>query len=68
MVSLLGLALEKIKNKMMSVTNRKCSEILVSAAKEIHSELRSVDSQIQTDLWVLSTCEIDYHAFYVSLM
>lgn len=50
MVSLLVLALRKVKSKMISVTNKKCSEILVSAAEEIHSHLRSVESQIQTDL------------------
>lgn len=56
MVSLLGLALEKIKNKVISLTNKKCSEILVSAAVEIQLQLQGVESQIQTDLWVFSTC------------
>lgn len=50
MVSLLGLELEKVKTKMMSVTNKKCSEILVSAAEEIHAQLQNVESRIQTDL------------------
>ncbi|KNA07750.1 hypothetical protein SOVF_169100 isoform B [Spinacia oleracea] len=54
-VSLLGLELEKVKTKMMSVTNKKCSEILVSAAEEIHSQLQNVESQIQTDLVKLTS-------------
>ncbi|XP_057517760.1 meiosis-specific protein ASY3 isoform X2 [Amaranthus tricolor] len=54
MVSLLGLALEKIKNKVISLTNKKCSEILVSAAVEIQLQLQGVESQIQTDLGKLT--------------
>lgn len=54
-VSLLGLALEKVKTKMVSVTNKKCSEILVSAAEEIHSQLQNIDSQIQADLRKLTS-------------
>ncbi|XP_021768623.1 meiosis-specific protein ASY3-like [Chenopodium quinoa] len=54
-VSLLGLALEKVKTKMISLTNKKCSEIMVSSAKEIHSQLLNVESQIQTDLVKLTS-------------
>ncbi|CAO2818231.1 unnamed protein product [Amaranthus hypochondriacus] len=53
-VSLLGLALENIKNKVMSLTNKKCSEILVSAAEKIQLQLLGVESQIQTDLGKLT--------------
>ena len=49
MVSLLGLALERVKTKMMSVTNKRCSDILMSAAEEIHLRLCNVESQIQID-------------------
>lgn len=48
-VSLLGLALERVKTKMMSATNKRCSDILVSAAEEIHLQLCNAESQIQTD-------------------
>ncbi|KAL2935103.1 Meiosis-specific protein ASY3 [Bienertia sinuspersici] len=54
-VSLLGMALQKVKNKMMLVTNKRCSEILVSAAEEIQSQLQNVESQIQTDLGKLTS-------------
>ncbi|KAJ8423751.1 hypothetical protein Cgig2_012606 [Carnegiea gigantea] len=50
-VSLLGLALERVKTKMMSATNKRCSDILVSAAEEIHLQLYNAESQIQTDSW-----------------
>lgn len=48
-VSLLGLALERVKAKMMSATNKRCSDILVYAAEEIHLQLCNAESQIQTD-------------------
>ncbi|XP_074303705.1 uncharacterized protein LOC141638200 [Silene latifolia] len=54
-ISLLGLALEKVKSKMALAANRRCLDILMSASKEIHSQLQDVESQIQTDVRKL-TC------------
>ncbi|KAH9622268.1 hypothetical protein KSS87_001368 [Heliosperma pusillum] len=54
-ISLLGLALEKVKSKMALATNRRCLDILMSASEEIHSQLQDVESQIQTDVRKL-TC------------
>ncbi|KAK9747554.1 hypothetical protein RND81_02G000200 [Saponaria officinalis] len=56
-LSLLGLALEKVKSKMALATNRRCLDILMSAAEEIHSQLQDVESQIQTDLGKLTCLE-----------
>ncbi|GAB2227016.1 hypothetical protein Droror1_Dr00008815 [Drosera rotundifolia] len=49
-VTLFGLALEKVKSKMILVMKRKCSDILVSAADEVHQHLQTVKSQIQNDI------------------
>ncbi|KAL9239792.1 hypothetical protein vseg_014079 [Gypsophila vaccaria] len=56
-ISLLGLALEKVKSKMVLATNRRCLDILMSAAEEIHSQLQDAESQIQTDLGKLTRLE-----------
>ncbi|KAM0960890.1 hypothetical protein ACFX2C_025872 [Malus domestica] len=49
-VELFALELVKLKTKMKSATNRKSSEILVSVASEVHMQLQTIESQIQTDI------------------
>ncbi|KAL9275375.1 Meiosis-specific protein ASY3-like protein [Drosera capensis] len=49
-VTLFGLALEKVKSKMILVMKRRCLDILVSAADEVHQHLQTVKSQIQIDI------------------
>ncbi|KAB2612234.1 hypothetical protein D8674_034550 [Pyrus ussuriensis x Pyrus communis] len=53
-VELFTLELEKLKAKMKSATNRKSFEILMSVAAEVHMQLQTVDSQIQTDIGKLT--------------
>ncbi|KAM2269598.1 hypothetical protein ACFX1S_047576 [Malus domestica] len=53
-VELFTLELEKLKAKMRSATNRKSSEILMSVAAEVHMQLQTVESQIQTDIGKLT--------------
>lgn len=49
-VELFALELRKLKNKLKSVASKKSSEILMSAAEEIHLQLKNVHSQIQEDM------------------
>lgn len=49
-VELFALGLEKLKTKMKTATTRKSSEILKSVAAEVHLQLQTVESQIQTDM------------------
>ncbi|KAK7344328.1 hypothetical protein VNO77_13801 [Canavalia gladiata] len=53
-VELLALELGKLKSKLNSMTSQKSSEILKSAAEEIHLQLQNVHSQIQTDMGKLT--------------
>ncbi|KAA8542982.1 hypothetical protein F0562_021523 [Nyssa sinensis] len=53
-VALFSLALERVKNKMKSVTSKKSAEILISVAEGIHSQLQNAESQIQTDVGKLT--------------
>ena len=41
--------LEKMKNKISSISIEKSSEILLSVAESIHLQLQNVESQIQMD-------------------
>eukprot|EP00268_Persea_americana_P058296 TRINITY_DN7043_c1_g1_i1.p1 TRINITY_DN7043_c1_g1~~TRINITY_DN7043_c1_g1_i1.p1 ORF type:complete len:816 (+),score=196.54 TRINITY_DN7043_c1_g1_i1:316-2763(+) len=49
-VAQFALVLENFKTKMKSQTRQKSSEILTSAADRINLHLRSIESQIQTDV------------------
>ncbi|GMH26320.1 hypothetical protein Nepgr_028163 [Nepenthes gracilis] len=48
-VALFGSALERVKRKMMSVTKKRCLDILMASAEEVNQHLKIVESQIQTD-------------------
>lgn len=55
--------LGKVSSKLKSVTSQKSSEILMSAAEEIHLQLQNVHSQIQTDMYVDTTA---FHFWFPS--
>lgn len=52
-VSLFAMVLERVKSKMKSVANKRSAEILTSVATELHLQLQSAESQIQTDVYVI---------------
>ncbi|XP_060676356.1 meiosis-specific protein ASY3 isoform X1 [Ziziphus jujuba] len=47
--------IEKLNSKMKLVTSKKTSEILMSAAENIHLQLQNVESQIQIDVGKLTS-------------
>lgn len=49
-IALFTLALERLDGKMKSVTQKKSSAILMSAADGIHAQLQNMESQIQKDV------------------
>ncbi|KAL8139889.1 hypothetical protein V2J09_005910 [Rumex salicifolius] len=53
-VALFGCALEKFKNKLVSSTKKRSSEVLESTAEEIHSKFQSAKSQIEKDVTKLT--------------
>ncbi|KAL5792063.1 hypothetical protein ACOSP7_000657 [Xanthoceras sorbifolium] len=54
-VTLFAFALDNFRKKLDSVTRKKSSEILMSVSKEIHLQLKNVESQIQTDVGKLTS-------------
>ncbi|CAK9145293.1 unnamed protein product [Ilex paraguariensis] len=54
-VALFALGLERVKSKMKSVTSQKSAEILMSVAEGIHLQLQNTESQIQTNLGILTS-------------
>ncbi|KAK7278111.1 hypothetical protein RJT34_23136 [Clitoria ternatea] len=53
-VELLALELGKVHSKLKSMTSQKSSEILKSAAEDMHLQLQNVHSQILTDMGKLT--------------
>ncbi|KAL9252240.1 Meiosis-specific protein ASY3-like protein [Drosera capensis] len=54
-VTLFGLALEKVRSKMVSAMKKRCSDILASSTEEMHQQLQLVESRIQNDIGKLTT-------------
>ncbi|KAL9253772.1 Meiosis-specific protein ASY3-like protein, partial [Drosera capensis] len=54
-VTLFGLALEKVRSKMVSAMKKRCSDILASSTEEIHQQLQLLESRIQNDIGKLTT-------------
>ncbi|XP_052184219.1 meiosis-specific protein ASY3 isoform X2 [Diospyros lotus] len=53
-ITLIALALQRIKSKIKSVTIKKSAEVLTSAAEGIYLQLQSTESQIQSDVGKLT--------------
>ncbi|GAB2235833.1 hypothetical protein Drorol1_Dr00026274 [Drosera rotundifolia] len=49
-VTLFGLALEKVRSKMVSAMKKRCSDVLASSTEEIHQHLQLAESRIKNDI------------------
>ncbi|GAB4845822.1 hypothetical protein Ancab_039231 [Ancistrocladus abbreviatus] len=54
-VTLFASLLERVNSKITSATKKRCSNLLTAAAEEIHLKLQNVESQMQTDIWKLTS-------------
>lgn len=51
-ITLIALALERVKRKIKSLTSKKSAEVLMSVAEGIHLQLQNAESHIQRDVYV----------------
>lgn len=51
-ITLIALALERVKSKIKLLTSKKSAEVLMSVAEGIHLQLQNAESHIQRDVYV----------------
>ncbi|KAE9451933.1 hypothetical protein C3L33_16155, partial [Rhododendron williamsianum] len=54
-ITLIALALERVKSKIKSLTSKKSAEVLMSVAEGIHLQLQNAESHIQRDVGKLKS-------------